>query len=253
MKTNHIFNPFKERALACCFCLTVFAAFGSAWAQTKPDPQATQRASQEQTQKQALLRLNAMAQEAEKLGLHDTREVKEAISLARQNVLAQALQEKWLTELKITPAMLEQEYKRQVTALGTVRYRLRHIVVAEESTAKQLWTQLQNNKNRWGELAEEHSLDTQTRQHGGLTGWIPMGELQPVLLNAVRSLKKGQLADGPIQTPAGWHLVMLEDMSPYEPPSMEKTTSQLQIAVARQYIEGRLKGLKSLEGDTTKR
>ncbi len=253
MKSNHIFAPFKDRALSCCFCVTLFAAFGSAWAQAKPDQQASQRASQEQAQKQALLRLHAMAQEAEKLGLHDTREVKEAIRLARENVLAQALQEKWLTELKITTDMLEQEYKRQVTALGTVRYRLRHIVVAEESTAKQLWAQLQKDKSRWNALAEEQSLDAQTRQHGGLTGWIPMGELHPVLLNAVRSLKKGQLADGPLQTTAGWHLVMLEDVGPYEPPSMEKTTSQLQIAVARQYIEGRLKGLKSLEGDTTKR
>jgi len=63
-------------------------------------------------------------------------------------------------------------------------------------------------------LAASVSEDSSSRSSGGDLGWLPLEDLQiEAFKNAVDSLQKGDLSM-PIQTPYGYHLILMEDKQP---------------------------------------
>jgi peptidyl-prolyl cis-trans isomerase C len=61
------------------------------------------------------------------------------------------------------------------------------------------------------QVAREHSIDPGAKQNLGEIGWVNQGTALPALDAAIFSLGPGEVG-GPVQTPAGWHLVMVQDV-----------------------------------------
>lgn len=61
----------------------------------------------------------------------------------------------------------------------------------------------------FGELARMHSADLSASKGGDL-GWIYPGDTVPEFEQAMDALKPGELSQ-PIQSPFGWHLILVED------------------------------------------
>jgi peptidyl-prolyl cis-trans isomerase C len=184
-----------------------------------------------------------MEQQAYKDGLDKEVLVQAQIDLARQNILAQAWQQKILSGLSISDADIKAEYQKQTTRLGTKEFLIRHLLVGEESTAKLLLEKVQGGA-KLGDLSREYSRDAGTADKGGLTDWTPQGNLLPALAAAVKGLNKGQIVDHPVKTEAGWHVVQVEDVRPYKAPTLEDLKPQLTQIVTRRELEAKIKALR---------
>ena len=86
-----------------------------------------------------------------------------------------------------------------------------------EKEAKDIIVQLKAGAN-FAELANKKSLDENTE--GGDLGYFTKAMMIPEFGDAVFDMKKGQLS-GPIKTPFGWHVVLVEDKRLANPPSFE--------------------------------
>jgi len=184
-----------------------------------------------------------MEQEARKAGLDKEVLVQAQIELARQNILAQAWQQKLLSGHKISDDEIKAEYDRQVARLGDKEYLIRQLLVADESTAKLLIDKIQSGA-KMADLAKEYSIDLGTKNNGGLTDWTAQGNLLPPLAEAVKALSKGKLAAHAVKTDAGWHVLQLEDVRTFKAPAMKDLKPQLTLIVARRYLDAQVKALQ---------
>ena len=193
--------------------------------------------------RETLINQAVMAQAAVKAGLDQQPEVRARLDLARQNALAQAWQRQVLQGVHPSDADIQAEYQRQVQALGTQEVRLRHVLVADEKQAKEVYAQLKGGAP-FEQVATQFSIDANTRKSGGLTDWVPVGRLSPAVAKALQGLEKGQLAAAPVETAAGWQVLRLEDQRPFTAPAIAQVKPQLIQALARQTLQARIKTLR---------
>lgn len=193
--------------------------------------------------RETLINQTVMAQAAVKAGLDQQPQVRARLDLARQNALAQAWQQQVLHGVEPSDAELQAEYQRQVQALGAEEVRLRHVLVASEKQAWEVHAQVMGG-TPFAQVAAQHSTDAHTRDAGGLTDWVAVGLLAPAVVNALKTLKSGQLAASPVDTAAGWQVLRLEERRPFTAPALDKVKPQLLQALAKQKLQARLKALR---------
>jgi len=193
--------------------------------------------------REALINQAVMAQAAVKAGLDQQPPVRARLDLVRQNALAQAWQQQVLQGVKPSDADMTAEYQRQVQALGTQEVRLRHVLVADEKQAQEVHAQLKGGAP-FAQVVTRFSSDAGTRESGGLTDWVPLGRLAPAVAKVVQGLEKGQLAAAPVETAAGWQVLLLEDQRPFTAPAMDKVKPQLTQALAKKTLQAQLKTLR---------
>lgn len=184
-----------------------------------------------------------MAQEAVKAGLDQRPLVQAQIDLARIQVLAQAWQQTVQQELPMSDTDLRAEYGRQVAQLGQAEVQLRHVLLAQETQACDVLERLLAGESL-ADLAVACSIDEQARQTRGLIDWMPQGQLLPPLAQAVQGLEPGQHCPQAVQTPLGWHVVLLEGRRAYTPPPFEQVKPQLVQAVQQQRLQERIQSLR---------
>jgi len=83
----------------------------------------------------------------------------------------------------------------------------RHILVADEATARMLLDQL-NQGADFAQLAMQYSLDGSTAHTGGDLDWVSEGDLlQPEVEAAIFALQPGQRAPDPVRSSLGYHII----------------------------------------------
>jgi len=188
---------------------------------------------------QAVMSQDAIKQELNKLPL-----VKARLALAEQNTLAQMWQQKAIQDAQISDADIQAEYDSQVKAMGSQEFRVRHVLLADEKNAKQIWTKIKDGA-KFETVALEASLDKVTAAQGGLSEWMPEGRLTPEVFAAVKGLKNGQLVAQPVKTASGWQVLRLEDKRPAQPLSLDAAKPQIRFALAQRQVQVRLNALKA--------
>ncbi|NWB50371.1 peptidylprolyl isomerase [Pseudomonas gingeri] len=96
-------------------------------------------------------------------------------------------------------------------------------------------------------LAGQYSQDRESAKRGGDAGLQPLQQLLPEVRGAVSQLKTGAVAD-PVQSPAGFHIVKLNEMQPARTATLdelrdrlrEALRSQRQEQIAKAYLAGML-------------
>lgn len=74
---------------------------------------------------------------------------------------------------------------------------------------EQLRQRILEGKEKFEDLARQHSNDTSAPQGGDL-GWLTPGETVPPFEQAMDALDAGQVSQ-PVQSPFGWHLIKVEE------------------------------------------
>lgn len=187
---------------------------------------------------QAVMSQDAVKQELNKLPL-----VKARLALAEQNALAQVWQQKAIQDAQVSDAEIQAEYDRQVKVMGSQEFRVRHVLLADETKAKQILAKLKDGA-KFETMAAESSLDKVTAAQGGLSEWMPEGRLMPEVFAAIKGLKNGQLVTQPVKTASGWQVLRLEEKRPSQPLSLDVVKPQIRLALAQRQVQIRLGALK---------
>lgn len=108
-----------------------------------------------------------------------------------------------LLEIKLAAKITEdlKPFQEQVWA--------RHILVANEATAKELYAELKAGAD-FAQLAQINSLDTSNAGMGGDLGWFGRGVMVVPFENAAFALEPGEISE-PVQTDFGWHIIQCID------------------------------------------
>lgn len=108
------------------------------------------------------------------------------------------------------------DYFRKHPNIGYVpeRRQIGQLVAASKEQAEALRRRIQAGESLF-KLAAEYSIDPYGREHAGDMGWLQEGSGFDAVEQALKKLPDNQVSDV-IQTPKGWHLVMIVDRKPAE-------------------------------------
>jgi peptidyl-prolyl cis-trans isomerase C len=183
--------------------------------------------------KENLVRVELIAQEAEKSGLVKDPDVATRLELSRLEVLQQASAQKFMKDRTATDAEMRAEFEAQIASAPLVEYQARHIVVSSEDVAQKIIAQLKAG-NDFAALAKRMSADKGTAAKGGDLGWFGPRDMDPSFTNAVALLKKGEYTTTPVQTAAGFHVIQLLNTRDRTPPVFDDVKDRLaKIVVAK--------------------
>lgn len=134
--------------------------------------------------------------------------------LATQAIISSAVAKDYLTKNPITDADIQKEYDAQKAKWGNEEVRIRVILVETEDEAKKIISDLKNNAANFAKVAAAKSLHEETKANGGIMEWNSPSQLIAPFSTAIAGLKKGDLVQTPVQTPAGYCVLKLEDVRP---------------------------------------
>lgn len=179
------------------------------------------------------------AQQARRLGLDKDPAVQARLRMAGEEVVARAYQQDYLAKNQPTEEQVRKEYDTVKQRSGDREFHLRQIVLASEDEAKGVVARLRGGETL-ASLAGQ-SRDEASRNRGGDLGWIAAGNLLPQFAEAVQKLAKGQYTAQPVKSPAGWHVLLLEDQRPFAmPPYDARMQAQIRQSLARQALSAHM-------------
>ena len=197
-----------------------------------------------------IVRVKALEQEAERLGLDKDPAVLQQMAMARSQIIAARALEK-LADEKIEEKIRAEYEKEKGNAMS-----LRHIVVAYQGgavparggkqapseaaamqRAQSIAARLRGGAD-FGRTAQTESDDEQSAQNGGTLGPVRPESLPPNIAAVVSKLQPGQMSD-PVKTEFGVHIFKVEQ------PSLEQLSPMLRQRVRQQTAEAELKRLQS--------
>jgi hypothetical protein len=86
------------------------------------------------------------------------------------------------------------------------------VVIKTKGEADELKGKIESGAMTMYQAARDHSIAAKAKQDLGEVGWIKKGDTVPALDEAIFSLGPGKIG-GPVETPAGWHLVTVLDVN----------------------------------------
>ncbi len=198
--------------------------------------------------KEDLINKELIAQEATRLGLANEIDFPDQVAQLKQNLLLQVFLENHFKKEPITDARMREEYDRQRKLMGegnnSTQYRLSQILVSNETDALDLIRRIQKGE-LFGKLAQEYSADAASKAQGGSLGWVMPAQVIPVVASTIPTMAKGSITTTPIQTPAGWVILKLDDKRAFKIPSFEEAKPQIRQAIVQQYIAEAVKNLRA--------
>ena len=171
------------------------------------------------------------------LQIQQNADVQRAIDNARNQILIQGLAQDWAKKNPVSDADLQKAYEADKASYGDTEYQVRHILVKTEDQAKNLISRLAKGAD-FGKLAQEFSEDTANKAQGGLLGWVVPRSFVPAFGAAFSALKPGEVAQAPVRTQFGFHVVKLEAKRKAELyPSFDSQKAVIHNALANQKVQ----------------
>lgn len=176
---------------------------------------------------QKLIRIELLSQEAERLGLGSDPEVQRTVKQVMVRLMVKNDLEKNVLPTSVDEARLRADYDKNIDMYKRPeQIRASHIVVANEAQAEKLIAELRakgDDRKLFRDRAKELSTDPATKERGGDIGYFSRPdqrrEDEPVVPKAVAEAawalqKVGDVAEKPVKTEAGFHVVKLTNKKP---------------------------------------
>jgi len=177
-------------------------------------------------------------------GLDKTPEVEYALKAAGEQIVQEAYIRKSLQGLD-TDAVLKPRYEKLVAGLKDEKeVRARHILVEDEAKAKTLIEEL-NKGGDFAKLAAENSKDPGSKTKGGDLGFFGRGMMVPEFDAVAFALEAGKVAQTPIKTQFGWHVLKVEEIRPRTAPKYEEVKPELLAQAQQEKINATVEALKA--------
>lgn len=162
-------------------------------------------------------------QEAERRGLQATPEYRAKMELARQGVLINELFADFQEKNKVSDAEAKAEYDRivaaQAPAAGAKEFKASHILVEGEDEAKAIISQIKGGAS-FEDIAKAQSKDPGSGAQGGDLGWANPSSYVREFAEALDKLGKGQMAEAPVKSQFGYHVIRVDDVREAKAPEL---------------------------------
>ncbi|HHL20974.1 MAG TPA: peptidylprolyl isomerase [Aliiroseovarius sp.] len=159
----------------------------------------------------------------------------------RSLTASEKLQE--LTATAVTEEALQKLYdETYANAEAETEYNASHILVDTKEKAQELIAKL-NEGADFAELAKENSTGP-SAPGGGSLGWFSKGMMVEPFETAVIALEPGQVAQEPVQTQFGWHVIKLNEVREKAAPPLSEVAEELVQKLQDDAIEAALKTLE---------
>jgi len=171
---------------------------------------------------------------AKKEGLDRDPAVQRMVARATDSALQNAL----LTR-EIAPTLTEDairaRYERDFAGKqGETEIHARHILVADEETAKKVIAEL-NHGADFAELAKKYSTDPGA-QSGGDLGFFKKSDMLPEFSEVAFALKAGETTQIPVKTRFGWHVIQVQEIRNAPPPSLEQVHDEIRQTLIQEGV-----------------
>jgi peptidyl-prolyl cis-trans isomerase C len=152
--------------------------------------------------------------------------VKYQTQMMNQAILANALRENFFKNNQPTEEALKTDYNNIIKTLGSTEYRASHVLVQTEEEAKAIVGKL-NQGGKFADIAKAQSKDPGSAPQGGDLDWANPQSFVPEFSQAMVALKKGEYTKTPVKSQFGYHIILLTDTKPTNPPAFEQVKEQL--------------------------
>lgn len=144
---------------------------------------------------------------------------------------------------KVTDADLIAAYKAEYEdGNRSKEIKARHILVKTKDEANAIIAQLEKGAN-FAELAQQKSSDPNKIQGGDL-GFFDYDTMVPAFSEAAFKLDKGKYTKTPVETPFGWHVILVEDVRKKDAPPFDEVKDRIRQDLSQKAIEAQLAQLK---------
>lgn len=183
-----------------------------------------------------------LLEQAEKEQLDADPAVQKRLKVARDALLVQAWQQRWLLANPPTEEEVQAEYQQAALRAGNREYQLRQVVVRDETSARLVLEQVRAGKSL-SELAKAYSIEPMGRDEGGVLPWVVPSLLVSPLDVLVPKAKLGQVHPDPVRSVSGWHVFEVLAQRPFTMPSLDQARAQVAKAVAQRKLNLRVQQL----------
>jgi foldase protein PrsA len=135
---------------------------------------------------------------------------------------------------KVTPAAIQAYYKAHPSQFGTPETRdLRIVRTNSKGQAQAAFNALKSGQS-WKTVAKRYSVDTATKNSGGLLTGVTNGEEEHALNQVAFSSPKGKI-EGPVHGTFGWYVVEVTKITKSTQQSLAKATPLIRQLLNSQY------------------
>lgn len=177
---------------------------------------------------QELINQQLLVQEAERLGLGENKDIKEAVEEFRRTLLVQELARKTVEEIEVTDEEINEFYEiNKSDFVEPAQWRVREIIANTEEEAKEILIELYKG----ADFAETAKLKSQgpTASQGGALGEISVFDF-PKQGDIVAALEKGDISRV-FKGPKGFYIVKLEDKKGGEQKELEEIKDDIKAGL----------------------
>ncbi len=185
--------------------------------------------------KEELIAREIFVQEAEKRGIKASKDYKAQAELALQTILIRELFADFQRKNPVTDAEVKAEYDKFAAANGGQEYRARHILVETEDQAKAIIGNIKKGA-KFEDIAKKDSKDPGSGANGGDLDWASASSFVPEFSEAMVKLGKGQMADAPVKSQFGWHIIRVDDVRQAQLPSIDELKPQISQQLQQQKL-----------------
>ena len=185
------------------------------------------------------------AEEAVKKGLDKSPEIADQLEVIKLSVLANAYVQDFVKTNAVTDEAVQAEYDRLKATVTGSEYKARHILVEKEADAKALIASLKKKPDQFAKLAKEKSKDPNSGAKGGDLGWFDPSRMVPEFSAALSKLEKGKMTDEPVKSQYGYHIIIVDDIRPIEPPPLDQVKKALGQQLQQQAVKQAFEDMKA--------
>jgi peptidyl-prolyl cis-trans isomerase C len=189
-----------------------------------------------------LITMKLVSEQALKDGLEKDPETAANLDVVRMRILADAESQKFLKGKEPTDAQLHAEYDSAIAGMDKNEYHAEHILVPTKEKAEQLIKKIKGGA-KFEDVARAESTDN-SKTSGGDLGWFTLTRMVKPFGDAVKTLKKGEMTQEPVQTQFGWHIIKLLDTRETAPPPFDQVKAQVTKAVIQKELIAHVDELK---------
>ncbi len=185
----------------------------------------------------------ALVQAARRQGLDKEPDIARRLRRAEDQELQQALLSREV-QGRVTEAAVRARYDQNAgNQQADEEVRARHILVATETEARQILTELQNGGD-FAALARSKSQDPGSRDGGDL-GFFKQGDMVPEFAAAAFALQAGQLSPAPVRSPFGWHVIKVEERRRATARPFDEVKQELREAMLQEEVTAAVQRIRT--------